>query len=151
MIWDLQVTLRFRLLAILRLLAVRHRNRFVFLHQLRQFPASVSINAAAYRLARLQPAVDFRRLANVHFSGVHRFATFVFRHRVKRFRLGFNACSRLSNLTFEFDCCLSILGERSVSQRRSLQSVCIPSSIEMTGKSSFKACSGLSGLTFERG
>jgi hypothetical protein len=54
-------------------------------------------------------------------------------------------------LTFESNCKVSILGESAFQNCSSLQSICIPSSIETISKSCFGGCTKLSSFKFETG
>jgi hypothetical protein len=102
-------------------------DRFAFLHQLVQFPDGVSAVAKVFQMCHSSSTAKFRLLGNLPFRIVHHFNQFAFLHQFKQFQTyAFYACS-------------------------SLQSICIPSSLETISNACFIYCRRLSDLTFEFG
>jgi hypothetical protein len=65
--------------------------------------------------------------------------------------LCFGSCLRLSTLTFESGCQISILGDSAFADCLSVQSICIPASVEIISQYCFRWCEYLSELVFESG
>jgi hypothetical protein len=65
------------------------------------------------------------------------------------FKSCFPCCTNLSTATFESGCAMSILDEYAFASCSSLQSICIPSSIEAIAPFCFTNCRPLSTVTFD--
>jgi hypothetical protein len=78
-------TARFPFLTNLHLNGVRRFDRFVFLHQLKQFANPVSAAVTNFPVSRSKPILNFRVLATLCFGNVQSFNQFVFQRIFARF------------------------------------------------------------------